>query len=239
MSDLVLSLFPGIGLLDRAFEEEGFAVVRGPDLLWGGGVRNFRVPSGRFEGVVGGPPCQKFSGLNNLLAAKGIVNENLIPEYERIVAEAAPEWFVMENVEPAPLPVVDGYIVHAVLLNNRWLGEEQSRLRRFSFGTRDGRRLHLRDLVALENPRFAQTVTAAHAGERRVHGKKSTGGKIARYTVEEALRLQGCEPDFFGPRSPLKRDMQLKVLAQGVPLPMGRAIARAVKAAIASTAVSA
>jgi hypothetical protein len=32
---LVLSLFPGIGLLDMAFEEEGFCVVRGPDLLWG------------------------------------------------------------------------------------------------------------------------------------------------------------------------------------------------------------
>ena len=33
---LVLSLFPGIGLLDMAFEAEGFCVVRGPDLLWGG-----------------------------------------------------------------------------------------------------------------------------------------------------------------------------------------------------------
>jgi len=30
----VLSLFPGIGLLDSAFEEQGFTVVRGPDLLW-------------------------------------------------------------------------------------------------------------------------------------------------------------------------------------------------------------
>jgi len=29
---LVLSLFPGIGLLDMAFEQEGFCVVRGPDL---------------------------------------------------------------------------------------------------------------------------------------------------------------------------------------------------------------
>jgi len=30
---LVLSLFPGIGLLDMAFEQEGFCVVRGPDML--------------------------------------------------------------------------------------------------------------------------------------------------------------------------------------------------------------
>ncbi len=28
---LILSLFPGIGLLDRAFELEGFCVVRGRD----------------------------------------------------------------------------------------------------------------------------------------------------------------------------------------------------------------
>jgi site-specific DNA-cytosine methylase len=28
---LVLSLFPGIGLLDMAFEAHGFCVVRGPD----------------------------------------------------------------------------------------------------------------------------------------------------------------------------------------------------------------
>lgn len=37
MNNLILSLFPGIGLLDRAFEEIGYTVVRGPDLLWGGG----------------------------------------------------------------------------------------------------------------------------------------------------------------------------------------------------------
>lgn len=29
MTQLVLSLFPGIGLLDMAFEEEGFCIVRG------------------------------------------------------------------------------------------------------------------------------------------------------------------------------------------------------------------
>jgi DNA (cytosine-5)-methyltransferase 1 len=33
VNPLVLSLFPGIGLLDMAFDEEGFCVVRGPDGL--------------------------------------------------------------------------------------------------------------------------------------------------------------------------------------------------------------
>lgn len=38
MSGAVLSLFPGLGLLDLAFEDAGFCVVRGPDHLWGGDV---------------------------------------------------------------------------------------------------------------------------------------------------------------------------------------------------------
>ena len=52
---VVLSLFPGIGLLDQAFEEEGFCVVRGPDLLWGGDIRRFHPPAGVFDGIIGGP----------------------------------------------------------------------------------------------------------------------------------------------------------------------------------------
>ncbi len=55
---VVLSLFPGIGLMDRGFEAAGFAVVRGPDLLWGGDVRRFHAAAGRFDGVIGGSPCQ-------------------------------------------------------------------------------------------------------------------------------------------------------------------------------------
>ena len=48
--------FAGIGLLDMAFEEAGFVVVRGPDLLWGGDVKRFHPPAGKFDGVIGGPP---------------------------------------------------------------------------------------------------------------------------------------------------------------------------------------
>ena len=53
MNELVLSLFPGIGLLDQAFEEQGFCVVRGPDLLWGGDIKQFHPPAGKFDGVNG------------------------------------------------------------------------------------------------------------------------------------------------------------------------------------------
>ena len=91
----VLSLFPGIGLLDQAFEEEGFCVVRGPDLLWGGDVRTFRVPAGVFDGVIGGPPCQAFSRARHIVGSSKV---DLIPEFVRVVREAAPRWSVMENV---------------------------------------------------------------------------------------------------------------------------------------------
>lgn len=47
-SRIILSLFPGIDLLGRAFEEMGFCVVRGPDKLWGGDIKNFRPPDGIF-----------------------------------------------------------------------------------------------------------------------------------------------------------------------------------------------
>jgi hypothetical protein len=51
---LVLSIFPGIDGLGRAFEELGYCVVRGPDVLWGGDVRRFHPPAGVFAGVIGG-----------------------------------------------------------------------------------------------------------------------------------------------------------------------------------------
>src|SRR3954466_16146717 len=103
---LVLSLFPGIGLLDMAFELEGFCVVRGPDVLWGGDVRRFSPPAGRFDGVIGGPPCQIFSALRHLNPLAGQKHGNLIPEFERVVEEAGPAWFLMENVPDAPVPQV-------------------------------------------------------------------------------------------------------------------------------------
>lgn len=94
---LVLELFPGAGLFGRSFEALGATVVRGPDILWGGDVRDFHGVSGRFDGVIGGPPCQIFSRA----AIKGTNAINLIPEFERIVSECNPTWAVMENVREA------------------------------------------------------------------------------------------------------------------------------------------
>lgn len=141
---LVLSLFPGIGLLDLAFEEEGYCTVRGPDVIWGGDIRRFHPPAERFDGVIGGPPCQSFSSLVHLVRANGHEPKfgNLIPEFERCVSEAQPDWFLMENVPKAPDPVIGGYGIHTFMLDNSALdagdgfGQEQRRLRKFNFGRR-------------------------------------------------------------------------------------------------------
>jgi len=244
---LVLSLFPGIGLLDMAFEEEGFCVVRGPDVLWGGDVRRFHPPAGRFDGVIGGPPCQAFSQANVMgRLGRQPLAANMIPEFERCVAEAEPSWFLMENVRQSPLPIVPGYDVRATLFNNRDAGGVQNRVRRFSFGTRDGRSLAVR-AVALQVSEYAPCVTANGAqwdsrsdrtarGMTDVRPRSRSDRSVAM--LKHYIRWQGLPPDFLS-AAPFTVAAKVRVIGNGVPLPMGRAIAKAVKAAIAQREASA
>lgn len=237
---MVLSLFPGIGLLDQAFEEEGFCVVRGPDLLWGGDIRRFHPPAGKFDGVIGGPPCQAFSRLRHLVEHNGYtVAEDLIPEFVRCVDEARPLWFLMENVVQAPDPFFPGYHVSSSTLNNRWLGAVQNRLRRFWFGYAGERRSpwHLIDYAALESAEYEPAVLAS-GGERAVPVKMTAGRKVkasslgykTRSYAAAAAALQGLPQDFDLP--PFTVAGKIKAIGNGVPFPMGRAIARAVKQAV-------
>ncbi len=240
-NNLVLSIFPGIGLLDKAFEEEGYCIVRGPDLLWGGDNRMFHPPAGVFEGVIGGPPCQMFSRLALLVKAQGNTTRfsNLIPEFERVVSEAAPEWFLMENVKEAPTPAVAGYMVNTLMLNNRWIGAKQHRLRQFCFGTGDGRALPI-EVVIFEHPLREETVTS---DERRVRIAKRPATVLAGHgpvgrernyqehlPLAEACELQGLPRDFLDD-SPFTAHGKRHAVGNGVPLPMGRAIAKAVRKA--------
>lgn len=257
---LVLSLFPGIGLLDLAFELEGFCVVRGPDLLWGGDLRSFHPPTGRFDGVIGGPPCQAFSPLRYLLAGQGRKPKhgNLIPEYERVVAETHASWFLMENVPEAPVPCVQGYICKTLILNNRWVGGIQHRKRRFSFGTPGGLDLCFDgDLVTFEAGDWTCAVLAGHGPtpdhRRRVSVTRSSvnntsqvkgripgpvtssdGGpsvRMDRYTLQEMCVLQGL-PENFCDEFPFTMESKRRIIGNGVPLPLGRAIARAINRAL-------
>lgn len=244
MTQLVLSVFPGIGLLDMAFEEEGFCVVRGPDLLWGGDIHKFHPPPGRFDGVIGGPPCQRFSRLANIVRAvhgDQALAPNLIPEFERVVGEAAPAWFIMENVPAAPLPRIPGYVICDRLANNRWHGGEQNRERRFSFGTRHGAPLHLKD-HPLEPVHWEPAVCSTAGGRRRSvaiggsgkpkgNQRKGPGGELRTWSVADMCRLQGLPEDYLE-GAPFTVRAKQEAIGNGVPLPLGRAVARAVREAL-------
>jgi len=162
----VIDVFAGVGGFSLGAVRAGFDLVAAIDLdkhaaethkknfpktaharrdvlqLSGSQLRELgKLNGSRLAGLIGGPPCQQFSPLNQAgrLGLQPLA-ANLIPEFERCIAQAQPAWFVMENVREAPLPAIKGYEVRAELLNNRWLGEVQNRLRRFSFGTRAGAR---------------------------------------------------------------------------------------------------
>ena len=249
---LVLSLFPGIGLLDMAFEEEGFCVVRGPDLLWGGDIRRFHPPAGKFDGVIGGPPCQAFSRLRHLVEHNGYaVAEDLIPEFCRVVEEAAPAWFLMENVPRAPDPRVRGYYHKRHMVTDVEVGGATSRKRAFTFGrVEEDCRLFI-EWAALHSTQPEPTVCAS-GGAQPVPVKIGGSGKVKRTFTErhtatrkgasamgyktepylrDAIRLQGL-PDGFLDGAPFTVAGKIKVIGNGVPIAMGRAIARAVRRAV-------
>jgi len=235
---LTLSLFPGIGLLDMAFEQEGFCVVRGPDVLWGGDIRVFHVPPHRFDGMIGGPPCQTWSRLVHMVRQNGYEPKfgNLIPEFERCIVEAEPDWFVMEEVPDAPVPVVDGYGVHSFLLNNRQLGEKQNRVRRWSFGFRGRRRILEVETQVFEHPEFEYAVCGGSGGGAR-HASGSCKKSVTTLPMntksyrsfQHIRELQGLPDDFDLP--PFTVAAKCQAIGNGVPMAMGRAIAKAVRKA--------
>ncbi len=212
-NNLVLSIFPGIDLLGRAFEEQGYCVVRGPDLLWGGDIRNFHPPAGVFEGVIGGPPCK---GESNLAHLNGEVGFTMWDEAQRVIQEAKPDWFILEAVVSHNSPF-------AVVLSPRWLGQKQSRKRYFHSNLDLQKYI---DVALWEDPEYKYAVLAGHG---TVAGK--TFNRMAKYSLSEACELQGLPPDFHESLQPFLSQWKYEVIGNGVPLSMGRAIAKAVRKA--------
>lgn len=203
-SKLILSIFPGIDLLGRAFEEFGFCVVRGPDIILGGDIRAFNPPSGLFWGVIGGSPCQDFSAKRR--AAPTGYGLEMLNEFVRVVEQAGPEWFLLENV--ARVPDVTWpccYVTQRFEVNQSWF-EPVSRLRHIQFGSKSGRLLNVTGCAG------EVTEGAALASDDR--------------SFAELVRLQGLPEDFDLPEFNLAG--KKKAVGNGVPLCIGRALAHAV-----------
>lgn len=243
-SPLVLSLFPGADLLGMAFELEGFCVVRGPDVLLGGDIRQWMSVPGKFDGVIGGPPCQAFSVANlSVGGAAGVTEGNLVPEFERIVLESGwPDcWFLMENVPQAPLPFEDQTDCEDVPIrvfdyeaDAHEFGSAQHRPRRFCSDV-------LFDLEAQKVPVLKRhpdpwpCVTATEykcsAGSNERTMRQRAGRKVGRkMTLGEVNVAMGLPEDWATPA--LTSAMSYKVRGNGVPLEMGCAVARAIREAL-------
>lgn len=227
---LVLSLFPGIGLLDRAFEAEGFTIVRGPDLLFGGDIRRFHAKPGIFDGVIGGPPCQRNSAPARF---QTIETEDLIAEFVRVTREAQPSFVVMENVR--------GARGHAAIPPDWHFAD----LRDFDCGglTKRRRAFWTWPMMILEPggrcPGKAAATVMASSWKR---GKSSNrycadkGYLPGDLPIREYARLQGAE-ELGAQLEAMQagRGFAVHVLGNGVPLAMGRFVARSVRAALKTT----
>jgi DNA (cytosine-5)-methyltransferase 1 len=224
---LVLSLFPGADLFGRAFERIGFSVVRGPDKLWGGDVRDFHVPPGKFDGIIGGPPCQTFSNLTKMNGTNAV---NLIPEFVRIVEEAQPKWAVMENVPGAKLHAPNW---PAVFTRDWDMGGLTNRPRAFWFY---GVPAAPKPVRAPGKPAWS-VMASSWKGRTGKNGKGGTQGMWQELTPEEAARLQGFPglheymaqslPD--GMSEAAKRVLIIHMLGNGVPMASGLYIAWHIK----------
>ncbi|MCZ4283102.1 DNA cytosine methyltransferase [Kiloniella laminariae] len=197
---LVLSVFPGIDMLGKAFEENGFCIVRGPDLITGGDIRKFFPPANVFQGVIGGPPCQDFSALNR---SPGRYGYEMLDEYVRVIMSVSPDWFLFENVARAPNFDIKGYSQQRFALDLGWFSEF-SRLRHFVFGSKSGQLL---DPVKGQN--------------KHIVGGAVLGGDERSFRA--CCDIQGLPDDFDLPEFTLAAKKQ--AVANGVPLQLGRYVA--------------
>lgn len=149
----------------------------------------------------------------------------MLHEFLRAVAEASPEWWLMENVARVPnVTELQGHIfpelrhnytVQRFDINEAWYCDV-TRLRHIQFGSRSGRLLN----VTRRSQKHAQH-GAALASDNR--------------PFEELCRLQGLPDGFDLP--PFRASEKKRAVGNGVPLPMGRALAQAVIAAYNSPAI--
>lgn len=212
-SQLILSLFPGIDLLGKGFEEEGFSVVRGPDIMFGGDIREFHVPAGRFDGIIGGPPYPDLSNARqNEPTDYGL---EMIAEYVRIVEEAQPQWWLMENVLEVPDVKIADYSHQRLDINARELGSEQNRHRHFQFGHRDG---HLISIPRNPKSKAWQPCCKASVGKRT--GKSDWLRFCRRQGLPDGIELPN-----------LTLSARYRAVGSAVPLNMAKALASAVLSA--------
>ena len=216
---LVLSVFSGIDILGKGFLENGFCVVSSGDIITGQDIRKFNGVENKFDGVIGGSPCQDFSKARRTPSTGyGLA---MINEFRRVVFETKPRWFLLENVPTVPNINCDGYKVQRFDLNALECGSIQNRHRHFQFGSVDGLILNVeRDA----RPQIKTRCVTASEG-------KQTGTQ--RRGFSEFCELQGLPKDFD--LSEFTQSGKYRAVGNGVNLFVARRVACAILNATENT----
>jgi DNA (cytosine-5)-methyltransferase 1 len=133
----------------------------------------------------------------------------MLDQFGRVVTEAAPDWFLCENVPGVPSLEIHGYTLQRFNLFGHECGVPQSRNRAFQFGSRDGMKIVLRRTVS--QLALAPCVMA-------------TDGRTC---FADLCALQGLPRGFDLPG--LSRTAKIRAVGNGVPVPMARCVAEAIR----------
>lgn len=233
-NELVLSLFPGVGLLDRAFIAAGFCVVQAQDKITGGDIRDFHGVPGRLNGIVAGPPCQGFSVANSHRrnsAHPSVRNSReMLWHTVRIILECRPEWFLIENVPCVPDVRIDGYSIQRIPITDLECGGVQLRSRHIQFGSLNGdiiRPQRVKECLLIRNKKLIRGIPVRSKNGNKLLRRKSVTTKTDRWTdYPDLCRSQGLATPIELPG--WYRTAKFKAVGNGVPLRMGKTLAEAV-----------
>lgn len=181
----IVDLFCGCGGMSLGFQEAGFNILAGFE-HWNTAIscykKNFSHPIEDVdlsdvnlsvktimkynpEIIIGGPPCQDFSGAGNRVEGD---RADLTVAYAKIIQKISPKYFVMENVERASSSEAykkaraifkeAGYGLTEKVLDASFCGVPQKRKRFFCIGYMNGQDSFLDGLLSTNQSVFPLTV---------------------------------------------------------------------------------
>jgi DNA (cytosine-5)-methyltransferase 1 len=137
----------------------------------------------------------------------------MLEQFARVVTEAHPNWWLLENVPTVPNVTVPGYTVQRLDLNALECGSAQSRLRHFQYGSIYG-------FVLVPDRKL-------FVGRSQDICLASEGKRPGRRSFADFCEQQGLPRDFDLPG--LVTSAKYAAVGNGVPILMARTIAAAVR----------
>lgn len=140
----------------------------------------------------------------------------MLSEFARVVVEAAPRWWLLENVPTVPDLTIPGHSVQRIDMNARECGGTQNRHRHFQFGSKLG-------MILIPERRRP-------AGKMEATVLATEGRRKTRRTWGDFCELQGLTRDFALPGMSIAA--RYAAVGNGVHVEVARTLARAIVEAV-------